>query len=55
MTVSHLWCNNTIIDADNLIGHEDGIYYFEYFYLNKIVFIFRPKSGHRFPGLEGIG
>ncbi|CAG2183617.1 unnamed protein product, partial [Oppiella nova] len=24
MTVSHLWCNNTIIDADNLIGHEDG-------------------------------
>ncbi|XP_054161209.1 sodium/potassium-transporting ATPase subunit alpha-3-like [Oppia nitens] len=24
MTVSHLWCNNTIIDADNLIGHQDG-------------------------------
>ncbi|CAG2112837.1 unnamed protein product, partial [Medioppia subpectinata] len=24
MTVSHLWCNHTIIDADNLIGHEDG-------------------------------
>lgn len=26
MTVSHLWCNNSVIDADNLIRHEDGMY-----------------------------
>ena len=40
MTVSHLWCNNTIIDADNLIRHDDGLY--QYFGRNilEINFIF---------------